>query len=223
MDIYLKINLQNNSPYSQNFFFFQKPALYSGASTIYTNSLYNALLMPYATSGSLLTVSLYEPYYAGVQQTSIVSQFGHISGFFSATQAIDLTSDDGIHTNNTTTMIVSPSLGLTTPVYTSGPQAGYFRIVVPTYDPTLVAYNAGLAVRTAMGSVILSSFVTASPTTNLDCHPELTFYVQNGNVAAGTLVDFNSSSKNAATCDFTPGYLTYNVIYNADGTWTTTP
>lgn len=36
-------------------------------------------------------------------------------------------------------------------------------------------------------------------------------------------MNFTSSSVNAALCDATEGFTTFNVVYNADGTWTVTP
>lgn len=64
----ITINVQNNSPSLQNFFFFQQPAIYTGGPEVYTNSLYSQALLPYATSGAILTFSLILQDYAGVQQ-----------------------------------------------------------------------------------------------------------------------------------------------------------
>jgi hypothetical protein len=98
-------------------------------------------------------------------------------------------------------------------------QPGAFRIVVPTYDPALQTYNGGSAVKLANGNVVLSNFVTLGPTTNLDCQPILKFYVQTGTYTSGTVMNFSSGSIGAALCDATSGFTTFNVSYNADGTW----
>jgi hypothetical protein len=78
-------------------------------------------------------------------------------------------------------------------------------------------------VQSVSGSTILSNFVTAQPNSNLDCQPAIVFYASTGSYAAGAVVNFSDSSANAAKCDFTPGYTTFNVSYNADGSWTVTP
>lgn len=216
----ITINVTNNSPTVQNFFFFQQPAVYSGGQQVYTNSLYTQTLLPFATSGAVLTFTMVLQYYAGVQQQVAPPQVGVASGQLGAIQAIGLTpAQGGSATNNTTSMTVSPSLGLSVPVSTQGPQAGAFRIVTPTYNPVLTAYNAGSAVQALSGAITLSNFVTAMPNTNLDCQPIIKFYVQTGTYTPGTVMNFTSSSVNAALCDATPGFTTFNVSYNVDGTW----
>jgi len=54
---------------------------------------------------------------------------------------------------------------------------------------------------------------------NLDDQPVMIFYVQTGEYPAGTVVNVADASINAAVCDATPGYTTFNVTYNADGSW----
>ncbi|BAM90242.1 hypothetical protein S58_42570 [Bradyrhizobium oligotrophicum S58] len=54
---------------------------------------------------------------------------------------------------------------------------------------------------------------------DIDCQPVMIFYVQTGEYPAGTVVNFTNASINAAVCDATPGYTTFNVTYNADGSW----
>ena len=217
----ITINVTNNSPYTQNFYFFQQPAQYSGGLQVYTNSLYTQTLLPFATSGAVLTFSMILQYYAGVQQQISPPVVGQPSGQLAAIQAINLTpAAGGTQTNNTTTMTVAPSLGLSPPVSTLGPQAGSFRIITPTFNPILSNYNAGSAVQSLSGQITLSNFVTVQPTSNLDCPPVIVFYVQTGTYTPGTVMNFTSSSINAATCDATPGYTTFNVSYNLDGTWT---
>ncbi|MHB8883534.1 MAG: hypothetical protein ACYC5H_00375 [Methylovirgula sp.] len=220
----ITINVRNNSPTLQNFFFFQQPAVYTGGQEVYTNSLYSQALLPYDSSGAVLTFSVILQYYAGVQQQVQPPQIGQPSGQLAASQAIGLTpAQGGTPTNNTTTMTVSPSLGLSVPVSSTGPQAGSFRIITPIFNPVLTNYNAGSAVQTLTGGITLSNFVTAQPNSNLDCQPIIIFYVQTGTYTAGTVMNFTSSSATAAVCNATPGYSTFNVVYNADGTWSVTP
>jgi hypothetical protein len=214
----ITINVTNNSASLQNFFFFQGQAQYAAGGQVYSNSLYTAPLLPYASSGAVLSFTMILQNYAGVQQQIAPPQVGQPSGQLSASQAINVTG--GAPTPNTTTMMVSPSLGLSVPVFTSGLAQGCFRIVTPGYNPVLAAYNAGAAVQTLQGGVLLSNFVTAQPNINLDCQPTLKFYVQTGTYTPGTVMNFTSSSVNAALCDATPGYTAFNVTYNPDGTWT---
>lgn len=220
----ITINVRNNSSLLQNLFFFQQPAIYMGGAEVYTNSLYSQALLPYPSSGAVLTFSVILQYYAGVQQQVSPPVVGQPSGQLAASQPIGLTpAQGGTPTNNTTSMIVSPSLGLTAPVNTTGPQAGSFRIISPVFNPVLNNYNAGSAVQTLTGGIVLSNFVTAQPNSNIDCQPIIKFYVQTGTYTPGTVMNFTSSSATAALCDATPGYSSFNVSYNPDGTWTVTP
>jgi hypothetical protein len=217
------INVTNNSTSLQNFFFFQQPAQYSGGAQVYTNSLFTAPLLPYSQSGAMLSFTPTLQVYAGAQQQTQPPQVGQVSGRLAARQPIEVAPAAGTPANDTTTMTVSPSLGLSVPVSSDGPPVGSFRIVIPTFDPVLGNYNAGLAVQSISGQIILSNFVTAQPNSNLDCQPAMVFYVTIGSYDAGTVVNFTDSSTNAAECDATPGYTTFNVAYNADGTWTVQP
>jgi hypothetical protein len=219
----ITINVTNNSPALQNFFFFQQPAQYSGGAQVYTNSLYTAPLLPSSSSGAMLSFTPILQVYAGVQQQGQPPQVGQVSGLLAARQLIDVAPPGGAPAADTTTMTVSPSLGLSVPVSTGGPPAGSFRIVTPTFNPLLGNYNAGLAVQSISGQIILSNFVTAQPTSNLDCQPAIVFYVATGSYTAGAVINFTQSSTNAAKCDAAPGYTTFNVTYNADGTWAVQP
>ena len=219
MSTKITINVTNNSPHPQNLFFFQQPAAYDGGQEVFSNSLYTAPLLPSASSGAVLSFSMNQQFYAGVQQQVSPPVVGQSSGQLSASQPIGLTPKAGGGGNNTTTMSLIPSLGLTIPVATEGPQTGSFRVVTPTYNP-IAAYNVGSAVRTLVGGISLSNFVSAQPTMNIDCQPVLKFYVAVGTYTPGTVMNFTSSSINAALCDGTQGYASFNVTYNADGTWT---
>jgi hypothetical protein len=224
MSTLIQINVTNNSPYLQNFFFFQQPAIYAGGPQVYSNSLLTTPLQPFTSSGSVYTFLLNLQYYAGVQQQFAPPQIGKPSGYSSAIQAIGLTpAPGGIPTSNCTTMTVSPGLALSVPVTDSAVQPGAFRIVSPSYNPALQQYNGGSALQLGNGAVVLSNFVTVMPANNLDCQPILKFYVQTGSYTPGTVMNFTQSSTNAALCDATSGFTTFNVVYNADGTWTVTP
>jgi hypothetical protein len=211
----ITINVTNATPMLQDFFFFQQPAKYSGSAPVYTNSLYTEAL----PSNMVLSFTMMLQYYARVQQQVPQPTIGQ-----AASQAIGLTpAPGGTPTANTTHMSVSPSLELSAPVSTIGPRPGSFRIVTPDYDPGLAAYNAGSALPALQGGTTLSNFVTAQPNSNIDCQPVMVFYVQTGIYAPGTVIDFATSSLYAVACDATSGSTTFNVTYNADGTWTVQP
>lgn len=224
MSTLIQINVTNNSQSLQNFFFFQQPSIYVGGPVVYSNSLLSTPILPSSQGGSVYTFLLNLQYYAGVQQQVTPPQVGQPSGYTSAIQPIGLTpAAGGAATNNSSAMIVNPALGLAPPVPAVGVQPGAFRIVSPTYNPGLTQYNGGSAVQLINGTVILSNFVTVNPSSNLDCQPILKFYVQTGQYTSGTVMNFTSSSANAALCDATGGFTTFNVTYNIDGTWTITP
>lgn len=222
MSTLIRINVTNNSPYVNNFFFFQQPAEYTGGEEVFSNSLLSTTILPASQGGSVYTFLLNLQYYAGVQQRFTLPEVGKPSGYMSAIQPVEITPATG-SVNNSVTMMNKPALGLKPAVADSGVQKGAFRIVSPVYNPGLEQYNGGSAVRMPNGSVVLSNFVTIKPSTNLDCQPVLKFYVQTGDYSAGTVMNFTSSSVNAALCDATEGFTTFNVVYNADGTWTVTP
>ncbi|MBD2612739.1 MAG: hypothetical protein RMY62_032075 [Nostoc sp. ZfuVER08] len=214
------INLTNESLYDQDFYFFQKPAIYTGSEQVYANSIYHATLQPYSKSGATLTFKFLQQYYAGAQSRQSPPLVGQASGFTTAIQQIDLTSADGTKTNNSTNMSVDPSLGLSPAVYNPNVESGAYRIITPGFDPELTQYNAGLAVKdVTTGAATLSSYITAEPNKNIDCQPIQIFYVQTGSFEAGNVINFSTSSVGAATCDTTPGYTTFNVTYKIDGSW----
>jgi hypothetical protein len=220
----ITINLRNDSLTSQEFFFFQRPSNFSAGQKVFTNSLYTQGLLRHSTSGSVLTFSLLLEFNAGVQEQVVAPAWDQPSGRFGAIRTIGLTPPPGgMETHNSTTMSVEPSLGLSVPTYTLGLEVGSFRIVTPPFNPILVNYNAGPAVKTISGGIILSNYVAVPPNAKLDCSPFLVFYVAIGNYPPGTSIDFVSSSTGAAVCDVTPGYSSFDVHYNPDGTWTVKP
>lgn len=216
----ITINLQNGGNTLQNFCFFQQPAQYSSGGQVFTSSLLGQPLLPYQSSGAILSFMITLQTYAGVQQQIAPPQPGQPVGQAGAIRAIEPTPAQGTPTGNTTTMTVTPALGLSPTTVTAGLNTGVFRIATATFNPVLVAYNAGVAMQTLAGGILLSNFVTAPPNIALDCTPSLKFYVQTGTYPAGTALDFGAMSATAAVCDATPGFTAFNVSYNIDGTWT---
>jgi hypothetical protein len=212
------INVTNKSQYTQDFYFFQRPAVYIGGTTVYSNSIYHSQLRSYSESGAMLTFKLLQQYYAGVQDQAQQIVVGQASGYTTASQPIDLTTSSG-STNNCTTMQIDP-LGLTPPAYVQGVQNGAFRIITSEFNPVTNKYNAGLAVQNQTdGSIVLSNFINVQPNINIDVQPVLIFYVQIGSYQAGSVVNFTTSSVGAAVCDTTQGTTTFNVTYEMNGSW----
>ncbi|MDZ7320087.1 hypothetical protein N4G41_00355 [Kosakonia sacchari] len=224
MSTRLKFNVKNLSNHPLDFFFFQQPAIYTGGSKVYSNSIQSVLLGPYSEGASTYTFLLNLQFFAGAQQRYTPPDVGQQAGYLSAIRAVDLTpADTSTAKNNSTTLSLSP-FGLATPAADSTAQPGSFRFVSPVFNPDLndIIY-AGSAVQLADGSVVLSNFTTLFPNQNLDCQPILKFYLQTGTYEAGTVMNFTSSSQTAAHCDATTGENTFDVTYNADGTWTVVP
>jgi hypothetical protein len=213
------INLTNNSPNTQDFFFFQKPAIYTGGRQIYANSIYQTALRG-KDSGAVFTFNLLQQYYAGVQDQVQNLVVGEASGFTTVYKEISLTPASGNPTLNGVTMELNP-LGLTNPASTPDVEPGAFRIITPEFNPVTNKYNIGLAIKNESdGSIVLSNFINAEPAKNIDVQPVLEFYLQTGSYQAGSVVNFTTSSIGAAICDTTQGITTFNVEYNANGSWT---
>jgi hypothetical protein len=228
MSTLITINLVNNSTQNHSFYFFQQPAKYTGGATVYSNSLYSAALAPFSdpvSGGGSLTFRANIQFVAGVQQSdNATPPVGQTSGYGTAAQNIDLTMADGTPTNNSTLMAISGAggLGLSVPKFSNGVQSGAFRITTPSYNAAANNYYAGSAVKLANGSVVLSNFVLASPTANIDAQPILKYYVAVGDYVSGTVMNFTTSSVTAALCDATQGKVSFNVSYDASGNWSTT-
>lgn len=222
MTTLIQINLINNSNSLSVFCFFEQPANYNIAATVYSNCLQSTALLPYSSSGARYTLQLTRQIYAGVEEQVISPGSAQILGYLSAAQQINIAPPvNGPQTNNATNMIVSP-LGLSAPTPAQDVKEGFFRIVTPTFDASQKQYHAGPAVEHDTGAVILSSFIKVKPTSYLDCQPIPTFYVAMANFSAGEVINFTSLSKVAAVCDATSGVSSFKVIYNVDGTWTVT-
>ncbi|MBP7704721.1 MAG: hypothetical protein KA105_05490 [Caulobacter sp.] len=215
MTTLLTINVTNNAPFTEAFYVFQRPALFTGGGMVYSNSLWSQSLPSYNQSGAIMTVQMSAQPFAGIQQAQGTPQVGQSSGYATATRAIQLANGAG-GTPDWTTASVQP-LGLSAPVSGVGVQPGAFRVTTPVYQP-LALYNLGSSVE-LNGELVLSSFVVANPASNTDCQPVLTFYVTTGTFTPGSVINFYQSSVSAAVCDFTGGHSTANVTLNADGTW----
>lgn len=217
MSTLLTINVKNFESQTQNFYFFQEPAIYSGGAPVYSNAIFSQSLGNYDATGSELTFQVNLQYYAGIQQANTPPQIGASSGFASASRSIDLTpASAGTSVNNSTTATVTP-LGLSAPGNDPGVQAGSFRITTPSFSSPPY-FNVGSAV-SVNGSIVLSNFVQANPMSHTDCQPILKYYVQTGSYTPGSVMNFTQSSLNAALADFTGGYTVCNISLKADGTW----
>jgi hypothetical protein len=220
MSTLLTINVKNYQPQTQNFYFFQQPAIYSGGGPVYSNSLYSQSLGNYDATGAILTFQVNVQYYAGIQQANTPPQIGASSGFASASRAIDLAPSAGGTgaPNDWTTATVNP-LGLSVPTNGVGVQSGAFRITTPSFTSPPY-YNVGSAVA-INGGIVLSNFVQANPMNNIDCQPILKYFVQTGSYTPGNVMNFTQSSVNAALGDFTGGFTVCNVNLQANGNWST--
>lgn len=218
------INVVNNSLLNQDFFFFQQPAIYTGGSLVYSNSLYHQMLLPSTSSGATLTFQSLQQFYAGAQTQVPQLTVGEASGYTTAIQPIDLTpatASAASPVNNSTLMTVSPALGLSpASPGPAGVQKGAFRITTQTFNSLTQQYNAGMAVKNMVtGDIVLSNFVNAEPNKNIDCQPVMIFYVAVGSYQPGSVINFSESSVTSAVCDATTGFTSFDVTYNPDGTW----
>ncbi|KAA1182486.1 hypothetical protein FP026_10455 [Rhizobium tropici] len=218
MSILLTIYVKNLEPQTQNFYFFQQLATYTGGGQAYSNSLFSQSLGNYDATGATLTFQVHLQCYAGIQQTNTPPVIGSPSGYASASRAIDLAPSGSGSPNDWTTATFSP-LGLSTPINSSDVEPGAFRISTPGFT-TPPYYNVGSTVE-VNGGLVLSNFVQANPLSNTDCQPILKYYVQTGSYTEGTVIDFTQSAVNAALADFSTGYTTCMVTLNANGTWHT--
>ncbi|MFN6501694.1 MAG: hypothetical protein RMX65_032550 [Nostoc sp. DedQUE01] len=214
------IILKNDSPKTQEFFFFQKPAIYTGDFQVYSNSIYSAKLRGHG-SGATLTFQCLQQDYAGVQEQAPNIVVGEASGYESVIKEIDLTLSPSVSEKNSTSMLLDQDgLGLTDTIHENDVKSGAFRIHVPTFNPYEKKYNVGLAIQNPRdGSIILSNFINAEPTKGIDVQPVLKFYIQTGSYEAGSVVNFVNFSDGAAVCDMSLGVLNYQVTYTAEGLW----
>ena len=129
-------------------------------------------------------------------------------------------SSEGTAVDNSTNLSPQP-LGLSKPAYEPGVPEGNFAIQVPSYTPMAgVDLFCGTAVKDDKGGITLSSYITPPPVSSVFCAPVAKYYIKVGSEAAGNIITF--STGNAALCDFTTGFSTCNVSYNADGSFAVT-
>ncbi|HEX3984481.1 MAG TPA: hypothetical protein VHX12_12360 [Acidisoma sp.] len=214
----ITINVQNDSAATQSFLYFMSPVSSGNGAPSYCTSLGTATLGNYAQTGTIVTFMLDFEYQAGVQQAYSAPVAGRQSGFYSSSQSIALSTATG-STASATAMSLNP-LSLSKPVPGPVIPAGMFRITTPVYDGSAVTYNAGTALRTTAGGVVLPSFVVASPNMNIDVRPVKTFYVAIGNAATGIVV-VQSGFPATGLCDATT-YTSFLVVYGASGTFSVT-
>lgn len=212
----ITINIQNDNPATQNFLYFIPPVSSGSGAPAYCTSLGTAALGNYAQTGTILTFMLNFEYRAGVQQAYSLPAAGQQSGFYSASQRVSLSAGDGT-TACATTMVLNP-LSLTPAVAAAAVPKGMFRITTPSYDSSALTYNAGTALRTSSGGVVLPGFVVASPSMNIDLRPVRTFCVAVGSAATGIVI-VPSNFLNTATCDAAT-YTSFEVLYDAGGAFT---
>lgn len=214
--------VENNSPNAQEFFFFQQPAVYSGGAKVYTNSVGHGSLPPYnPVRKSQIEFTLLQQYYAGVQRQSSPPMVGQVQTGLVSQVDIDIAPQQGKASPDGTTVVIGDdSLYLDIPVVTPGVQPGAFRITTPSYAPSQHQFNVGLSTTNNDGEVLLSNFISGEPSKNTDVQPIVKFYVNTGSYKPGTVVNFTTSSVNAALCDATDGESLFHVTYKADGTWT---
>ncbi|MBX9837246.1 MAG: hypothetical protein K2X69_02915 [Silvanigrellaceae bacterium] len=214
------INIRNLSNSNKTFYVFQQPAIYQGGAKVFTNSLWNGKIRPYNEGASIATFSMFQEFYAGVQEASEEPIVGHeVSEYSTAVRKIDLniqSNTDKLNMKNMTTMVINP-LGLEEPVNCTDSQLGSFRVKTPVYDSDLTSYYVGLASKTQSGRPILSSFIDAVPNSFIDCQPVLKFYVQVGDYKASSVINFTTSSQDAAVCDATSGQTEFSVDYTSTG------
>lgn len=215
------ITIESKSPSPQNFYFFQKPAIYIGGQTVYTNSVGSGTLPAYNPSvTNQIQFSLEQKYYAGVQKQMEPIIEGKTQIGLVSQAEMELSTGAGSEKDSTIMKIAQSSLYLTPPVNSPGVQQGAFRITTEQFNPLVQKYNAGLSNINGDGQIVLSNFIIAEPNKNIDIQPVTIFYINTGDYQAGTVVNFTTSSATAAICDATSGKTNFKVTYNSDGSWT---
>ncbi|MDW5550202.1 hypothetical protein [Methanosarcina sp.] len=218
-----KITVVNDSPYPQDFYFFQQPAEYVGGINVFTNSIGQGRLLGNSATElnkDQLLFKFEQQYYAGAQEQKKTPVIGEAQVNPVSQVQIDLAPNSG-QTNDCTTLITDEGVvHLSDPaVPDSGVQKGAFRIKTKSFNPAQKKYNIGLSSTDSDGEYRLSSFIEAQPNQYTDVKPKLKFYVSVGTFTPGTVVDFTTSSASAAECDANDGTLKFKVTYKLDGTW----
>lgn len=219
-----EILITNQSPSSQDFFIFQKPAVFTGGAKVFSNSVGHAYL-PGATAktASQAKYHLETQWRAAAQDqvTPPVVGKGQTSAIFQS--LVNLQTKGNTPTSDTTVLVSlienEPVLGDPLTQSDSDVTPGSFRIKTPAFSPRQSSFNIGLGTSNN-GELVISSFIQAEPSKNYDVQPIVIFYVAVGNYQAGVVVNYNVHSVQAALCDATNGQQSFSVTYNDDGTWT---
>lgn len=218
-----------------NFYVFQKQAAFSNSgsnSEIFSSSLGTGVLAPYSTSGAQLHFGLEAQIYAGALSNDVsatssafvslisTDSTSSATSEVSAMQPIGLTTGQSSEDVKNHTDLTLYPLGLSQPNYNSEVPTGSFGIAVPAYttSPSLHLY-CGCASLNSDGTSTLSSYIAPIPNSQVYCGPVAEFFVKVGNYPDGNVIDY--STKNAASCNFSTGYHSFMVEYNADGTFST--
>jgi hypothetical protein len=214
----------NKSPYPQNFFFFEQPAIYTGGPEVFSNSLGYQSMLPYNPSTpQQIQFTLVQQYRAGSQQQTSPPQIG-IAQTSLISQSLVQIAQAGIDKTSldTTAMTIDQNNNpiLSQATNTQSVQAGAFRIVTPIFQPSQGTYLIGSG-GVSNGYLVLSNYIIAQPNTFVDVQPVVKFYISTGSYSAGQTINFSVSSATSALCDATNGKLSFMVTYNSDGTWTT--
>lgn len=228
-----QIIVRNQSQTTQYFYVFQKQAAFPSLTSpsILSSSLGCQSVGNYASSGAQINFGLDMQVYAGALSTGPAvppSQFialisldatRSIVSTTTAARPITLTTSSG-SPDNSTNLSLNP-LGLSAPIHQSEVPVGGFAMNVPTYTPMPVPeLYCGVAALNNDQAIILSSFVAPPPNVIMSCVPQQIFFVKTGYQPPGSDVSYDET--NAARCDFTTGYTTFNVTYNANGTFSAT-
>ncbi|KPH06539.1 hypothetical protein CO657_27820 (plasmid) [Rhizobium acidisoli] len=231
-----QIIVRNLSQTTQYFYVFQKQAAFPSSlpspASILSGSLGCQSVGNYASSGAQINFGLDSQVYAGAlstKQSASSSQLIALISLNAATRSIvtsttaarpvALTTADG-SPDNSTTLTLDP-LGLSAPANQTGIAIGGFGMNVPSYTPLPnPELYCGVAALNSSEAIILSSFIAPTPNAVMNCVPKQIFFVKMGYQPMGSMVAYDES--NAACCDFTTGYATYTVTYNANGTFSAT-
>jgi hypothetical protein len=215
------ITVTNMSPYPQNFFFFQQPAVYVGGPQVYANSVGTQQLQGYnPNTPQQIQFTFIQQYRAGAQLQSSPPQIGVAQTGLVSQSLVQLSQGPGDTSSFDSTAMsfdVNGNPILSSAVNIPGVMGGAFRIVTPYFQPAQANYNIGLG-GIANGLLVLSNFIVAQPGQNVDVQPIVKFYVSTGAYLPGTVINFTTSSVAAALCDATSGKLSFNVVYNANCT-----
>lgn len=225
-----QILVRNMSANAQYFFVFQKQAAFATAPTsaIGSSSLGCQQVGNYSATGAQISFRLDAQIYAGAISTMAPlppSQFIALIAVTPSRAAVSSSSASqpvtiaGSQPMNFTTMSINP-LGLSAASANTNVKEGTFGVAVPSYTPlSPPELYCGVAVTTADGSVVLSSYVAPAPSQTLSCAPQPIYYVKLGYQPTGSLITYDTS--NSAECNFSTGATSITVTYNSDGTFST--